>query len=383
MFKKFASFALLLAVVGLFAATSTHAQRLIKGGLVKSAQPVETTFEVIPEANPAFDPAQCANGGIGSPVQSCGTSGSNNWETGNMNGSKAHYQEGRSIHYRYVFSNLTAGPTVYTIRLAYDAFKDPTQHAIDYLNTYDADIDQDPDKVYQVIPCGGVTGCAAFSPNTIDIPDDPQLQNYVTTAGTQGIEPPTVAGSRVFTGWGLTFVSATFLPYNAANAERMIEVKFTAQAATAVLAWSGHVALGSEWNGFLGGAHGGAGSISGSPYHMRNGGSGSFGDGQRELQLAANAVVLVPSAADAAVAGRVTDAFGRAISSAKLTLHNASTGEMSIVYTNSFGYYKFEGIPVGDFFVMSVEARRYIFVNGSVSFSLEDSIEGLNFQASR
>jgi len=33
--------------------------------------------------------------------------------------------------------------------------------------------------------------------------------------------------------------------------------------------------------------------------------------------------------------------------------------------------------------VMSIQHRRYIFVTGSVSFSLEDSIAGLNFQASR
>lgn len=383
MFKKIAFFALFLAVTGLFAATSVDAQRLVKGSLVKSTTTTDTLIQVEPEANPAFEPAQCANGGIGDPVQSCGTSGSNNWETGNMNGSKAHYEEGTSIHYRYVFTNLVPDGTVYTIRLAYDAFKAPTQHAIDYLNTYDADID--PGASYQVIPCGGVTGCAADTPDTIAIPDDPHLQNYVTVAGTQGIEPPSdLDGKRldaVFTGWNLTFISATFLDYDPANAERVIEIKFTADAATAVLAWSGHVALGTEWAAFIPG-HGGAGTISGSPYHMRNGGNGSFGDGQRELQLAASAVVAVPSAADATITGRVVDYYGRAISSARLTL-TGSSGEARYAYTNTFGYYRFENVESGDSYFLAVDHRRYQFATSSQFFSLQDSVDGVNFQASR
>jgi len=110
---------------------------------------------------------------------------------------------------------------------------------------------------------------------------------------------------------------------------------------------------------------------------------GIFG-GQQDRSLKGSAVLLAPpSAADATVGGRVMDSYGRAIPSAKLSLTNALTGEVKTVYTNTFGYYKFEGVPVGDFFVMSVSHRRYSFANPSVSFSLEDSIASLNFQATR
>ncbi|MEO5858554.1 MAG: hypothetical protein ABIR33_06355, partial [Pyrinomonadaceae bacterium] len=102
MFKKIAFFALFLAVTGLFAATSVNAQRLIKGGSVKST-PTDTLLEPVPEAIPKAIMEQCANGGIGDPAQSCGALGTdNNWDTGNMNGSKSHYAEDRSIHYRTV-----------------------------------------------------------------------------------------------------------------------------------------------------------------------------------------------------------------------------------------------------------------------------------------
>jgi hypothetical protein len=89
------------------------------------------------------------------------------------------------------------------------------------------------------------------------------------------------------------------------------------------------------------------------------------------------------TAANASVSGRVTDAFGRSISGAQLTLFNATTGSPVLAYTNSFGYYTFNDLPVGEFYVMSVAHRRYVFMNGSVSFSLEDNLAGIDFQASR
>lgn len=89
------------------------------------------------------------------------------------------------------------------------------------------------------------------------------------------------------------------------------------------------------------------------------------------------------TAANASVSGRVTDRYGRAISGAQLTIVNATTGEMSVASTNSFGYYTFNDLPVGDFYAMSVMHRRYVFVNQTVSFSLDDNLTGMDFQASR
>ena len=577
MFKKIAFFALFLAVTGLFAATSVNAQRLIKGGLVKSVQATDTLIEPIPEVI-KFTPAQCANGGVGDPANNCGynadgvTPSDANWEKGNMNGQKAHYPEGSNIHYQYVFTGLSPN-TQYTFRIGYDAWEGvyaagSTAHTIDYLNTYNAGFDGAPLTEYKVNPCGGVAGCVLANSAQIAIPSD------TTFAG--ATQP---AAPRYFTGWGLTWDSATFLvPANPLAGERIYEIKFTTGAgvSTAVVAWSGHIAKGSEWAAIQPGDTG-AGGQSGSPYHMRNAGNGSFGDGQQELQLQASAVVPVPAvkafktvrlgrqegddlftpgvinlqdtvvwtiryintstvnipnfqiqdtinpgllyvgplvansvklnpltvalvptnplfdgttdvnmlgpnvtleagmmitvrfrtrvvlagpipnqafgsgggipiavstdsaddgrlesisgfavsgecveagddgpaggcypqtvwvspagyaaaieptyidtlagptAAAVSITGRVTDYYGRAISSAKLTLFGAS-GEAKVVYTNTFGYYKFSEVPVADFYVMSVQHRRYTFVNGSVNFSLQDNIEGFNFQASR
>jgi len=372
MFKKIAFFALFLAVTGLFAATSVNAQRLVKGS--KSVTTIDTLLGE-PEANEAVLMTQCENGGIGDPAQSCGAGGTDdNWNTGNMNGQKAHYAEDRSIHYRAVFKNLQVG-TPYTIVMGYDIYKgSPDVHAIDYLTNFDDAIPAGGTE-YDVVPCGslvsiGTHPCSTNSFVQIPIPDAPEVP--------AGIEQP---AARFITAWGITGTFSVSLGPGAQPYERLITITFTPTVSNPVFGWSGHIAATADWQPFDGGV--GASGVSGSPYHMynRQGGDNDFG-GAGDLQLSTDAIIS-PSAADAEVTGRVTDAYGRAISSVKMTLTNASTGEVSVMYTNTFGYYTFKGLPVGDFFVMTAQARRHLFVNGSVSFSLEDNIAGLNFQASR
>ena len=123
-------FALFLAVTGLFAAESVNAQRLIKGSLVKST---ETTFEIVPEANPAVNLDQCHNGANAVPLvtQDCGPG----WANGNANGNNSHYAEGTNIHYRATFINLVPD-TLYTVTFGFDKTHssgggDYTKNAID------------------------------------------------------------------------------------------------------------------------------------------------------------------------------------------------------------------------------------------------------------
>lgn len=361
MFKKIAFFALFLAVTGLFAATSVNAQRLVKGSLVKST---DTLLEPIPEANPAVNLDQCQNGGVGQPVVSCAPG----WANGNSNGNNSHYAEGTNIHYRARFSNLIVG-TVYTVTLEYDmTHQTEDQNAIDYLNTYNASggPGSAPVAAYSVIPCDGIqTGCSAPpSPSTFPMADD---ACHTFDDG----------GARDWTGWGMT-ITGTALGANCTGQLKLVTVTFTADTTSPVLAWSGHIARAVDWNTV---GETSASSIQGSPYHMRIAGNTGWG-GQQDRSLATSAVTT-PSAAGANISGRVTDAYGRAISSARITLNNASTGEVEVVYTNTFGYYTFKDVPVGDFFVMTAQHSRYRFVSGSVSFQLEDNIAGLDFKASR
>ncbi|HEY0459187.1 MAG TPA: carboxypeptidase-like regulatory domain-containing protein [Pyrinomonadaceae bacterium] len=91
-----------------------------------------------------------------------------------------------------------------------------------------------------------------------------------------------------------------------------------------------------------------------------------------------NAVV---TAANVTAAGRVSDAYGNGIARASVTIQNTTNGETRTVLTNGFGYYRFDGIPAGNLYIISVSHRRYSFDNSSQILQLEDAIENIDFTA--
>ncbi len=88
---------------------------------------------------------------------------------------------------------------------------------------------------------------------------------------------------------------------------------------------------------------------------------------------------LAPSAAPASVSGRVATSSGRGISGAIVSIHNTDTGESFTRMTNTFGYYRFNDLPVSSFYVMTVVHKRYLFMDASRSFTLDDDMFGVDF----
>lgn len=91
-----------------------------------------------------------------------------------------------------------------------------------------------------------------------------------------------------------------------------------------------------------------------------------------------NNVVL---AATASVTGQVLNSAGYGIRNAYVTLTDASTGTVTTVLTNQFGFYKFTNLETGHFYTLSVSAKRYTFANSTQSFTLGDNMSGVNFVA--
>lgn len=87
-----------------------------------------------------------------------------------------------------------------------------------------------------------------------------------------------------------------------------------------------------------------------------------------------------PTAADVTLAGRVTNANGRAVSGARVLLNDGS-GQIRTATTNPFGFYRFEGIEAGRTVVVSISAKRYRFSNPTQVISLGDSAFDVNFVA--
>lgn len=69
---------------------------------------------------------------------------------------------------------------------------------------------------------------------------------------------------------------------------------------------------------------------------------------------------LQSSAAQVSVRGRVLTGYGIPLQRGIVTLTN-SEGNSDYVYTNSFGYYRFDNLPVGSIYTLNVRAKGYTF----------------------
>ncbi len=86
---------------------------------------------------------------------------------------------------------------------------------------------------------------------------------------------------------------------------------------------------------------------------------------------------LVPTSAVASISGRVIGPRGRGINGAIITLNGASLSRSAL--TNGFGYFTFENIGVGEFYILTVRHRAYIFTTNNYAFTLVDDITGIQF----
>jgi aqualysin 1 len=91
-------------------------------------------------------------------------------------------------------------------------------------------------------------------------------------------------------------------------------------------------------------------------------------------------MLLAPTAATASVSGRVTTGTGLPLRRASVSVFNANTLETKTVYTNNLGYYRVEGLPVNNFYIVTVGHKR-TFANNSQSFTLNDNLTEVNFVA--
>jgi hypothetical protein len=81
------------------------------------------------------------------------------------------------------------------------------------------------------------------------------------------------------------------------------------------------------------------------------------------------------TAANSSISGRVTTSSGRGIGNVFMTLSNDSIRRT--VYTNAFGYYRFENVPAGQAYELTPMSKRYSFDSRTVM--LNDELNGADF----
>jgi hypothetical protein len=250
------------------------------GGNLADSPLASVTFT---DAPPQITLEQCRNGAAGTP-NNCPDGGGSGWVTGNVGSSQGHFVEGYSMPYRAIMDNLPTSTSI-TVELGYD-IKHSSRHALDFLTHYDR---LEPHASFShsaetVDPTGGVSGIAGTTTTTAI----PAPSSTSPCASPVSGQPTTSfnslpAAERLMTLFGGTITAIAYTSEGCltdAVAETRIEVTFTVDSATAVLAWGGHIGRALDW-----GAGNSAGGISGSPYHMRliDWSLGSIGQQDRSL----------------------------------------------------------------------------------------------------
>lgn len=91
--------------------------------------------------------------------------------------------------------------------------------------------------------------------------------------------------------------------------------------------------------------------------------------------------ILAPTASNAAIEGRVRTASGLGIRNATVVISGDGLDSPRTVRTGSFGYFRFDDLPVGETYVISVVSPRHVFANPTRLITLDDNVIGLEFQS--
>ena len=109
-----------------------------------------------------------------------------------------------------------------------------------------------------------------------------------------------------------------------------------------------------------------------------NDASNDQGAGIDDVTVTASATT---TAADVSIGGRVRTADGRGIGRVTVLLSGGSLAEPMVALTNPFGFYRFDGVPSGESYVLSVRSKRHRFENSSIFINVGDEMTGLDFIA--
>lgn len=81
----------------------------------------------------------------------------------------------------------------------------------------------------------------------------------------------------------------------------------------------------------------------------------------------------------ASIRGRVVTTAGMGIKDARITVTSGNLPTRIYAYTNPFGYYQIEGIPIGETYQITVSSKRHTFNQPTLTLVLRQNYENANF----
>lgn len=263
-------------------AHAPHAKRRWTALFVILALAMGLMATTVLAAPPKISLEQCRNGSADAPNDCLQLGGGTGWQNGNSGASTAHFVEGHSIPYRTIITNGPQGSN--TVTLGYD-IKHSGANAIDFLTHFNRLLPHGAfdHAVEAVDPLSGIDMPVGFQTATCAIP---LPTNLTGTDAEDSFAAIVAADKHLFTVYGASscsVVEVTAGDLAAAQSEARVDVTFDATSSTVVMAWGGHIAKSSDWDG------NGAAQVSGSPYHMRLKAwtAGNVGNQDRSLSAAA------------------------------------------------------------------------------------------------
>ena len=284
-----------------------------------------------------------------------------NWENGNSQGAKSHWQEGEFIPYRVIISGIAEGS--HTITFSYDTVHSG-RHALDYLGSYDATetVSPAPTSADGTIihannnsPCADLVSAGQMSQSECGTqysskgsqvapavpvseaaipPADLSSENGC--AGSSG----TFRGAQVqgnmdlFAPAGSALTGVGYVSQNVAvgtTCTTTVSVTFSVSQSIGpnhaiVLAWGGHIASAVNW-----GAGNSASAINGSPYHMSLDALDGASLGSQDRALATSAIYFFTSTSTAL--SQTTSTVGATVRDTATVTGAASTASGSVTFT--------------------------------------------------
>lgn len=205
------------------------------------------------------------------------------WINGNLQQSNSSYAEGEATVQRLWLTGYVPGST-HAVTLKYGTTKGG-KHAYDFLTEWD----YSEDWIFPADRCQDVSGCETASETSLAIPEDPNVpgtietgvRNFVMRGGTltEATTPTIVNGD--YSGDSETAITITFTIPSSGS---MCHTQGQTTTCDVVLWFGAHVARSDQWS------TGGAGSISGSPYHVALVAIDGGAVGSRDNQMSSNAI---------------------------------------------------------------------------------------------
>ncbi|HVQ55601.1 MAG TPA: carboxypeptidase-like regulatory domain-containing protein, partial [Pyrinomonadaceae bacterium] len=91
--------------------------------------------------------------------------------------------------------------------------------------------------------------------------------------------------------------------------------------------------------------------------------------------------LVMPTAGEVSISGRVLTAKGAGISNVSVTVLNMAGDDVGTAVTNTFGYFMVGDLPAGASYVISVTSKGYVFEPSNQVVMLDGDMSDLNFVA--